>query len=333
MGKAAGAGPTEMVLAARVARMHLLEDLPKTEIADRLSISRFRVARLLEAAREMGMVHIEIGMPGVLDAALSAELASRFDLRYAYVYDFPDDDVSLRRRLGSAAGAAVSDFATGEDVIGIAWARSLFGLARELTRFPSCELIQMSGALARFGGEDLLDLVRSLTRLGAGPARAFYAPMIVDDAATAMAIRRHPDVAAAFDRLGTLTIGLVGIGSWTAGLSSIYDALDDPDRAAVAAAGVRADVSGVFLDPHGAVRATPLDERMIVTPPDVLAAIPVVLAVAYDKAKAPAVWAALQGGTVNALVTHASLARAVLEYVPDPSLGADQPVAVGAIRG
>ena len=40
--------------------------------------------------------------------------------------------------------------------------------------------------------------------------------------------------------------------------------------------------------------------------------MPTVLAVAYGTAKSQAVWSALNGGVVNGLITHASLARAVL---------------------
>ena len=68
--------PSEVVLAARVARQFYLEGVSKIEIADRLGISRFRVARLLDSAREAGMVRIEIGLPGgSLDAGLSASCA------------------------------------------------------------------------------------------------------------------------------------------------------------------------------------------------------------------------------------------------------------------
>ena len=66
--------PSEVVLAARVARQFYLEGVSKVDIADRLGISRFRVARLLESARDAGMVRIEIGLPGgTLDAGLSAD--------------------------------------------------------------------------------------------------------------------------------------------------------------------------------------------------------------------------------------------------------------------
>jgi DNA-binding transcriptional regulator LsrR (DeoR family) len=309
----ASAGPAEVVLAARAARLYFLEDRSKVEIAGLLDISRFRVARLLDTARALGMVRIEIGLPGRLDAALSAELASAFGLRHAFVYNFGDDsDSSLRHRLGEAAGEAIADLAEATDVVGIAWSRSLSSLARSLTGFPACPIVQMTGALSRPGDEDLLDLVRAVTRVGGGPSYGFYAPMIVDDAVTAQVIRRHPDVAAATAMLSSVTIGMVGIGAWQPGLSSIYDALSQPDRDAVSAAGVTAEVSGVFLDEAGNPRQTPLDERMIVTPGSLLTQMPTVLAVAYGTAKCQAVWSALNGGVVNGLITHASLARAVL---------------------
>jgi len=52
------------------------------------------------------------------------------------------------------------------DVIGIAWSRGLSGLARSLTTFPACSIVQMTGALSRPGGDDLLDLVRAAPRIG-----------------------------------------------------------------------------------------------------------------------------------------------------------------------
>jgi DNA-binding transcriptional regulator LsrR (DeoR family) len=311
--KAGVPGPAEVVLAARVARLYFLEDHSKVEIAQDLRISRFRVARLLSTARAMGMVRIEIGMPGTLDAALSAELASAFGLRHAFVYEFSDDgDSSLRQRLGEAAGEAIADIATPADVVGIAWSRSLSGMARNLTTFPRCPIVQMTGALARPGGDDLLDLVRSLTRLGGGPSYGYYAPMIVDDARTADAIRRHPDVEAAGRMAPSIGIAMVGIGAWSPGLSSIHDSLTQPERDAVAASGVQAEVSGVFIDSEGRACTTPLDARMIVTSAQTLARIPIVLAVAYGTAKSGAVWSALNGGVVNGLITHSSLARQVL---------------------
>jgi DNA-binding transcriptional regulator LsrR (DeoR family) len=49
-----------------------------------------------------------------------------------------------------------------------------------------------------------------------------------------------------------------------------------------------------------------------VTPGPALERIPLVLAVAYGVSKSAAVHASIRGGLVHGLVTHASLARALL---------------------
>jgi DNA-binding transcriptional regulator LsrR (DeoR family) len=304
-----------VVLAARVARQYYLEGVSKVDIAGRLGISRFRVARLLDSARDAGMVRIEIGLPGGnLDVGLSAELCSVFGLRHAFVFNFPDDDdeQALRRRLGEAAGQALMDLITPADVLGVSWSRTLSGLTASLTQIPPCPIVQMTGAVPPPDGRDLLDLVRSVARVGGGPAHVFYAPMILDDAATAGAIRRQGDIADAFALLPSVTIAVVAIGAWAAGLSTIYDAITPLEREALAALGVCAELAGVFVGADGRPVATPLDSRMIVTPGSSLERIPFVLAVAYSAAKSSAVCASIRGRLVHGLVTNTSLAKAML---------------------
>ena len=204
------------------------------------------------------------------------------------------------------------DLITPGDVLGMSWSRTLSGLAAALTQIPPCPIVQLTGAVPPPDGRDLLDLVRSVARIGGGPAHVFYAPMILDDAQTAAAIRRQGDIAEAFALVPSVTIAVVAIGAWAPGLSTIYDAVTPAERDALAALGVCAELAGVFIGEDGRPVATPLDSRMIVTPGPALERIPFVLAVAYGVAKSPAVCAAIRGGLVHGLVTHASLARALL---------------------
>jgi DNA-binding transcriptional regulator LsrR (DeoR family) len=306
--------PSEVVLAARVARQFYLEGISKVEIADRLGISRFRVARLLDSARETGMVRIEIGLPvGNLDAGLSAELCSAFGLKHAFAFSFPDhDEPALRRRLGEAAGQALMDLITPGDVLGMSWSRTLSGVAAALTQIPPCPIVQLTGAVPPPDGRDVLDLVRGVARIGGGPAHVFYAPMLLNDARAAAAIRRQADIAEAFALVPSVTMALVAIGAWGPGLSTIYDALTPAERQVISRLGVCAEMAGVFLGKDGRPVATPLDSRMIVTPGPALERIPFVLSVAYGVSKSAAVCAAIRGGMVHGLVTHTSLARALL---------------------
>jgi DNA-binding transcriptional regulator LsrR (DeoR family) len=311
--------PSELVLAARVARQFYLEGISKIDIADRLGISRFRVARLLDSAREAGMVRIEIGLPGgSLDAGLSAELCAVFGLKQAFVFNFADEEEALRHRLGEAAGQVLMDLITPRDVLGMSWSRTLSGLAAALTQIPPCPIVQLTGAVPPPDGRDLLDLVRSVARIGGGPAHVFYAPMILDEAETAAAVRRQADIAGAFALVPSVTIAVVAIGAWAPGHSTIYDAITPAERDALAALGVRGELAGVFIGEDGRPLATPLDSRMIVTPGSALERIPFVLSVAWGVTKSPAVCAAIRGGLVHGLVTHASLARNLLSLAGQP---------------
>jgi DNA-binding transcriptional regulator LsrR (DeoR family) len=311
--------PSEVVLAARVARQFYLEGVSKIDIAERLGISRFRVARLLDSAREAGMVRIEIGLPGgSLDAGLSAELCAAYDLKHAFVFNFPDEEQGLRHRLGEATGQVLMDLVTPHDVLGMSWSRALSGLTAALTQIPPCPIVQLTGAVPPPDGRDLLDLVRSVARIGGGTAHVFYAPMILDDPQTAAAIRRQADIAEAFALVPSVTIAVVAIGAWGPGLSTIYDAVTPAEREALASLGVRAEMAGVFIGEDGKPVETPLDSRMIVTPGSALARIPFILSVAYGVKKDTAVRAAIRGGLVHGLVTHASLAKSLLSEHGSP---------------
>ncbi|HEX3923505.1 MAG TPA: sugar-binding domain-containing protein [Streptosporangiaceae bacterium] len=313
--------PSEVVLAARAARQFYLEGVSKVDIADQLGISRFRVARLLDSARDSGMVRIEIGLPGgSLDAGLSAELCSALGLKQAFAFNFPEEDEpALRRRLGEATGQALMDLIKPGDIVGMSWSRTLSGLAATLTRMPPCPIVQLTGAVPPPDGRDLLDLVRGVARIGGGTAHVFYAPMILNDAQSAAAIRRQVDIADAFALVPSVTMAVVSVGAWAPGLSTIYDAITPQERDAISALGVCAELAGVFIDGDGRPVATPLDDRMIVTPGPAFERIPFVLAAAFGVAKSPAVLAAIRGGMVHGLVTHTSLARNLLGFAQRPA--------------
>lgn len=303
----------EAVLQANVARRFYLSGQSKTDIATELGISRFRVARLLEAARDSGLVRIEITTPGHVDSELSWDLQQAFGLTHALVLDVDDDDeTALRRTLGEAAADLLADVVTPDDVVGLAWARSLHPMGTALDHFPPVPLVQLTGALSRPDGVDVLELVRALARLGGGTAHVFYAPMVAGDAAAARTLRRQPDVARVLELVHEVTVACVGIGGWAPGLSTVYDALPPADREATTAAGVIGDVSGVLVRADGTTPKGDLTSRIIGVSAADLRRIRTVIAVAYGEAKAPAVASALTGRLANALVTHRAMAEALL---------------------
>jgi DNA-binding transcriptional regulator LsrR (DeoR family) len=307
-------GPALLVLTASVARRYYVDGRSKVDIADEFQLSRFKVARLLESARTSGLVRIEIGYAGSIDVDLSGRLQEAFGLRHALVVDSPESHpATLRQQLGRAAADLLGEIVTADDVLGLAWARAVSAMTASLTRLAATPVVQLTGALARKeAGDNSIELVREAARISGGPAYLFYAPLIVPDAATATAMRQQPEIAEAFAHFGSVTKAVVGLGSWAAGQSTLYDAMQPEEREHLSECGVIGDISGVFVDAEGAPVEGRISNRMIGIDAVQMKAVPEVIAIVYGTAKAPAARAAIRGGLVNALVTHTSLARTLL---------------------
>jgi DNA-binding transcriptional regulator LsrR (DeoR family) len=306
-------GPAELVLTATVARRHYLDGASKIDIAQELGLSRFKVARLLEQARARGMVRIELASPGEIDLDLSVRLKVAYDLRHCVVIDAPEgDDALLRSELGAAAAQLLTEIVEPGDVLGLAWARALMAMRSSLTRLNTCDVVQLTGALSLPADDSPIELVRDVARRANGQAYFFYAPMILPDAATARVLRTQPEIARTLALYPRLTKAVVGVGAWNPGLSTVADALTDPERREIHALGVRSELSGVQLDEAGTPVTTALTERVIGINAEQLRAVPEVIALAYGAKKALAVRAAIHGGFVTSLVTHHAMAVELL---------------------
>jgi len=180
-------GPAALALAALVARRFYLDQRSKVEIAEELGHSRFKIARLLEMARDSGLVRIEIGQPGLIDVDLAAQMLDRFGLTQAVVVDTEDEHAeSLRRHLGQVAAELIAEIIEPDDVFGVAWSRSVGAMAKALPRVSSVPIVQLTGAIAMPGDDhSSIDIVRDVARAVDGPAFVFYAPFTVPDASTA----------------------------------------------------------------------------------------------------------------------------------------------------
>jgi DNA-binding transcriptional regulator LsrR (DeoR family) len=76
--------------------------------------------------------------------------------------------------------------------------------------------------------------------------------------------------------------------------------------------GVCGEISEVLVDANGDPVESNLTKRMIGIDAAQLRAIPEVIALAYSTARSPAVQAAIRSGLIDSVVTHSSLARALL---------------------
>lgn len=305
-------GPSEAVLAAAVARRHLIDGESKVDLATALGISRFKVARLLEAARESGMVRIEIVSPLGIDTDRSGELRGALGLQHCVVV--PGSGAQADPGVSAAAAALLTEIITDSDVLGLPWSRSVSRMVDVLKSLPKVPVVQLSGAMVTPEEDSSsVDVVRRAARIAGGGAHVFYSPLLLDDAESADVMRRQPPVRKALDRVDDVTLAVIGLGAWTPGTSTIHDVLSPAERKAVDASGAVGEAAGVFFDAEGAIVDTPLTARIVGLTGSQLHGIRHVIAIAHGADKVEAIEAAVRGDLIDSLVTTAQTADALLE--------------------
>lgn len=303
-------------LLARIGSDYYLHNHSKVDIARRFGISRFQVARYLEEARALGIVRIDVRFPEAVSGPDPQQLAAELGVGRVRISPTGADDRSTREALGrSAAGelmAAAFDGAT----LGVSWSRTLDLAAGYVTDLPPCSIVQLAGALPVPGSGNSLELIQSLGRLDGVDTWPLWAPLVVENAATAQSLRRLPEIGGTLAQAGALDAAIVAVGAWQPGLSTVWDRVDNRLRLEAARAGAVAECSGRLLDAAGQPVVSELDERVLAVTIDQLQHTPLVVAVARGAARADAVRAVLAAGFVTTLLVDGELAAALSVGAP-----------------
>ena len=305
-------GPDELVQIGYVADRHYRGGRSRVELAAELGISRFKVARMLEKAHDLGIVRIEIVPPDSIDTQLSNDIKRVFGLRRAIVVHAPSQEPAVvRDALGRVTAQLLPEVTKDGDLIGIASGRTLLASTKYLTPLPHANLVSLCG-ISNPNAEYSSQVVRKIADATGGEATPIFAPFILPDPRTAAALRADPRIKAAFDLFDKVSVGLVVIGSWKPPESQFLDLATSFGLAAdLLARGAVGEVCSTVLDREGHV-VRGLEDHTLSIEDDQLRRIPEVIAVAGSWRKTNAVLAALRAGLVTSLVTDAELARRIL---------------------
>ncbi|MDO8119758.1 sugar-binding domain-containing protein [Isoptericola sp. b490] len=291
--------------------------MSKSDIATELGLSRFKVSRMIDAARRDGIVRITIAAPSEADMDLSERVARAYGIRQALVVRVAEDreDV-IRLQLGRAAAALLAGSLEPDDIVGLSWGRTLQAMSGAFENLPRCTAVQIVGGVPADLSINAMELVRQVAERSGGPTYPLHVPMLLDSPAAAAALRREPQVVRTFEMFEHLDHAVVGIGAWRASGFALEPVLprEIVDRAT--AAGAVADVCMTLFDQDGNVVDLPeLSSRLIAIDALTLRRVPDVIAVAGGTEKAGAVAAALRSGIVHRLVTDETCGRRLLEHL------------------
>ena len=142
-----GRRPLQRIQAALAARRYFVGQQTKSKIADDIGVSRFKVARLIDAAIKQGIVRFVITEPDDLNAELGERVRTKYGLKAVLALDGPDMPTSsLTTPLGSLAASLLGEILVDGQRLGIAWGRTLAAMAKALNHLPKVDVIQVAGA-------------------------------------------------------------------------------------------------------------------------------------------------------------------------------------------
>lgn len=302
-------GPAELIQTLAIARRYYLDGVSKLDIANDFGISRFKVARTLDACLAQGLVRVEIHAPVQIDVELSEAVRRQFDLRQAVVVRNLDPSPEpLRDALGQVAADLLTELISESDVFGVGWGRTINATVRHLRTFAPCRVVQMTGVV---GEPDLnaVEVVRRIAGTSGGPVFTLYAPMVVNDRDTARALTKEPAVRETVRQYDSVTVAAVSIGSWDPIDSILHDGIPARERTRLRRAGVQAEVCSVLFGRDGNLVAPDFSQRCLSVNAGQLAAIPNVIAIAGGVRKTAAIRAVLSSGLIKTLVTDSAVAH------------------------
>ena len=318
---------TERHTLAEIARLYYLKDASKVDIGRRFGLSRFKVARLLDQAREQGVVSISIQGVAPVDVLASHRLSEHWGINVTVVNSSEGTEPEVRRFVGQATAELFMDNIHEGDIVGLSWGRTLRSMTDFLTRLPKLSVVQLIGAVTSDLEESPVELVRRTSLSTGGKAYPIIAPAIFVDAGALAMLKTNPDVKAALDLFDHLDIAIISVGSWNPPASQVRAVLGEPDRDRLDELGVRAEVAGVFFDADGNTVAEDFSCRYLAISAAQLRRVPRLVAAAGGRIKLDAVRSVVKSGIITDLVTDHTLAEAGLQLGPiEPAANPDRPL-------
>ncbi|MGV2985143.1 sugar-binding transcriptional regulator [Microbacterium sp. AGC85] len=303
-------------LMLRIARAYYINDESKVQIAADTGLSRWQVARLLSSARARGFVRIQVGDPSEENEELGRRLAARLRLKSATVISRSDDSAHMPTidGIGRALAALLTEQVTAGQTVGLTWSRAIEAMTHHLSYLPPCDVVQLAGALT-FPGDRLgsVEVIRQVARIAEGTAHPMYAPLFVGDLDAATALRQEPEIAECLDRVSTLDVAVVSVGTWEETGSALYPIVPPALAEAARRGGAIGEVSGRVFDADGRSVSQDIDDRVLGATLDSLRDVPHIVATSYGGHRAAATIAAAGSGLIDVLVADEVLARAILE--------------------
>jgi DNA-binding transcriptional regulator LsrR (DeoR family) len=309
--------PDDHELLARIAYGSYIDGRTQEEIAQEFGLSRPKVQRLLERARQSGIVDIHIEAPPGLNLELESRLVDTFRLNAAIVSPSHTDPATQREAVARSAAKFLERRLGDGMVVAVGHGRDTGEVPRFFRPTRRIDVVFASA----MGGSPRVDnptnpngIATSLADRSGGRAESLYAPAYVENAEMRDRLLEQEAVAHTLSVAARADLALVGIGGTDDECTMVRSGCLSLDEIArLRSAGAVGDVLGNYVDARGTLIVAPHSQRLIALSVEDLLRVDLVVAVVSEVEKPLAILGALRAGVIDVLIVDEGNARAVLE--------------------
>ena len=299
------------------ASLYYIDGLNQSEIAERFSVSRPTVVRMLKEIREQGLIEIKLTKELPHTRVLAAEIESQYtNAGLARVIVVDENDLSKKRVVARAAAAYLQKTVRDSDVLGVGWSTTLAHLTSFLTapdHHPKM-IVQLAGATGGVFGSNSQEISIQLSQTVSAPVSQLASPIFLANEGARNTVLQDRGVQETIEHFASCTIAIIGIGDVLDSSTLLQSGyLTRTDIARLADAGSVGDVLVNFFDAQGDKVKTPWDRLRVSADLQQIKNINNVVAVVAGATKLAAVKGALTGGYVNTLIIDLELAKALTQ--------------------
>lgn len=301
---------------ARVAWLYYIEEFTQSEIANKLGVSRSTVIRLLQRAKESGLVTISLGVSQET-FKLERDLERRFGLNTVRIVPEAEDGETQRRWLGQVAAGTLQEMARQNSILAISWGRTMRAMADSLQGEASVsgmKAVALIGGLHNADrGTNPYEVAKLVGQFFNAPDRALYAPVYVRNAETAAGLMSDPGLSEALDMARRASLVIFSVGSLSEKATMLQLGFVNPtEKEFLIRQGAVGDIACRWINSMGKpVELPPTIHPIGIALAD-LRNIPQRLLVAGGASKTLAILASLRGGYATHLITDEGVAAALL---------------------
>lgn len=306
-----------MSVLVETARLYYEHSFSQQQIAKKLGVSRPGVSRLLQQARDEGIVRIEVIDPSARGTQIEIELKQKFGLKEAVVVPNGEAETGLiKSRLGQAAVVMLDRLVREGIILGISWGTTMQEVARQVRRRKVKEMIvvQLNGGISRAEYDTHASEIAQ--KIGENyRALPFLLPLpaVVDRADLKRAIVADKNISPTLELARRAEVALFTVGSFDHDSVLVKAEYFEPAEVdSLLERGAVGDICSRIITRGGEICSAELNARTIGIELEELHKKPYSIAVAGGLEKLTAIRAGLRGCWFNCLITDEGVASELL---------------------